>query len=52
MLPDVEILEISLHEGDEYTCDSDLACQNLKLTNVTMMSCRNGWCSTTHVVLD
>ena len=43
MLPDVEIHEISLHEGDECTCDSDLACQTLKLT---MMSCRNGWWST------
>ena len=40
MLPDVEIHEISLHEGDECTCDSDLACQTL---NRTMMSCRNGW---------
>ena len=30
-LPDIEIHEISLHEGDECTCDSDLACQTLKI---------------------
>ena len=40
MLPDVEIHEISLHEGDKCTCNSDLDCHTLKHT---MMSCRNGW---------
>ena len=55
MLPDVELHEMSLHEGHEIKslsdCDSDSACQTLKLTT-GMMSCRNGWRSTTHVVLD
>ena len=49
MLPDVEVHAISLHEGDECTCDSDFVCQIL---NLTMMSCRNGWRATTCVVLD
>ena len=49
MLPDVELNEISLHEGEKCTCDSDLACQTLKLA---MRSCRNGLWSTTHVVPD
>ena len=39
-MPDVELHEISLHEGDECTWDSFFACQTLKST---MMSCRNGW---------